>query len=74
VKLTTRLHLVPGSMRGAIHPLPQYTYMEWCSVKKSTEKTLPLPFTYKLYSYIIHSDLDTESPICLSESSTQPVN
>jgi hypothetical protein len=28
-------------MRGAITPLPQYAFMEWCSVKtKSTETTL----------------------------------
>jgi hypothetical protein len=33
VKLTTHLHLVPKSMSGAIHPLPQYTFMEWCLVK-----------------------------------------
>jgi len=34
VKLTTHLHPVPRSrMRGAIHPLPQYVFMTWCSVK-----------------------------------------
>jgi hypothetical protein len=27
-------------MRGAIHPLPQYAFMAWCSVKKSTGTTL----------------------------------
>jgi hypothetical protein len=43
VKLTTHLHLVPRSrMRGAIHPVPQYTFMAWYSVKKSTGTTLPL--------------------------------
>jgi hypothetical protein len=34
MKLTTHLHLVPKSrMRGAIPPLPQYAFMEWCSAK-----------------------------------------
>jgi len=33
VKLTTRLNLVPRSrMRGAIPPLLQYAFVEWCSV------------------------------------------
>jgi hypothetical protein len=27
-------------MRGAIHPLPQYAFMAWCSVKNSTGTTL----------------------------------
>jgi hypothetical protein len=27
-------------MRGAINPLPQYAFMAWCSVKKSTVTTL----------------------------------
>jgi hypothetical protein len=31
-------------MRGAIPPLPQYAFMEWCSVKKSTQTTLPLHY------------------------------
>jgi hypothetical protein len=36
-------HLVPRSrMRGAVPPLPQYTFTAWYSVK-STEATLPLP-------------------------------
>jgi hypothetical protein len=29
-------------MCGAIPPLPQYAFMVWCSVKKSTGATLPL--------------------------------
>jgi hypothetical protein len=29
-------------MLGAIHPLPQYAFMAWCSVKKITGTTLPL--------------------------------
>jgi len=34
VKLTTHLHLVPRlKMRGAIHALPQYSFMTWCLVK-----------------------------------------
>jgi hypothetical protein len=31
-------------MSGAKHPLPQYAFMARCSVKKSTEKTLPSTF------------------------------
>jgi len=36
---------VPRSrMRTAIPPLPQYTFMTWCSVKKKTQRQfLPLP-------------------------------
>jgi len=30
-------------MRGAIQPLPQNASMTWCSIKKTTRKTLPLP-------------------------------
>jgi len=29
---------VPRSMCGAIPPLPQYTYMAWCSVKKKDHR------------------------------------
>jgi hypothetical protein len=36
-------------MHGGIHSLPQYTFMAWCSVKKSTGTTLPLPFTIKVW-------------------------
>jgi hypothetical protein len=33
------LHLVPRSrMFGGIIPLPQYAFMEWCSVKQHTDK------------------------------------
>jgi len=47
VKLITHLHLAPRSrMRGAIHPLLQYASMDWCSVKKSTGTTLPLPLSF----------------------------
>jgi hypothetical protein len=39
-------------MSAAIHPLPQYAFMAWCSVKESTGTTLhlplPLPFTFRL--------------------------
>jgi hypothetical protein len=31
-------------MSAAIPPLPQYTFMVWCSVKKSTRATLSLPY------------------------------
>jgi hypothetical protein len=38
-------HLVLRSrMSGAIHPLPQYPFMAWCSVK-STGTALPLPLS-----------------------------
>jgi len=30
-------------MLGALPPLPRYAFMAWCSVKKSTGTTLPLP-------------------------------
>jgi hypothetical protein len=32
-------------MRGAIPPIPQYAFMAWCSVKKTTGITLPLLYT-----------------------------
>jgi hypothetical protein len=46
-KLTTQLNLVPRSrLCGSIHPLLQYVFMVWCSVKKkSTGTTLPFTFT-----------------------------
>jgi hypothetical protein len=31
-------------MSGAIPPLPQYAFMAWCSVIKSTRITLPFTF------------------------------
>jgi len=30
-------------VHGAVPPLHQYALMAWCSVKKSTGTTLPLP-------------------------------
>jgi len=42
MKLTTHIHLVPVSrMRGAIPPFRPYAFMAWCSVKMSSETTLP---------------------------------
>jgi hypothetical protein len=36
-------------MRGAIHPLPQYALMAWCSVKaKGQLYLLPLSYITKL--------------------------
>jgi virulence-associated protein VapD len=32
-------------MSGAIHPLPQYTFMGWCSVKKNAQGQLYFTFT-----------------------------
>jgi len=35
VQLTTHLHLEPRSrMSGAIPPLPQYVFIEWCLVRQ----------------------------------------
>jgi hypothetical protein len=34
-------------MSGAIHPLPQYVFVAWCSVK-STGATLPLPLNRRI--------------------------
>jgi hypothetical protein len=49
VKLTTNLHLVPRSrMRGAIPPLPQYTFMAWCLIKRR-DFTLKLPLRLTKY-------------------------
>jgi hypothetical protein len=44
-------HSPPSSAKvkesGSIPPLPQYAFMAWCSVKRSTGKTLPfLTFIY----------------------------
>jgi hypothetical protein len=45
VKLTTHIHLAPRSKNAwAIHLLPQYSFMAWCSVKKITGTTLLLYF------------------------------
>jgi hypothetical protein len=45
VKLTTHLHLVLRSrMCGAIPPLPQYTFIAWCSIKAHGQfDLLPYP-------------------------------
>jgi len=49
VKLTTHLHFVSRSrMRGAIPPLPQYTFMACCSVIKYTDN---FAFTYVYLTY-----------------------
>jgi hypothetical protein len=37
-------------MRGAIHPLPQYAFMAWCSVKKMNKDNFT--FTLKKYNLI----------------------
>jgi hypothetical protein len=55
VKLTTHLHLVLRSrMRGAIPPLPQYAFMEWCSVKAQGQLYL-----YLLPSCVLTLKLNT---------------
>jgi hypothetical protein len=33
-------------MRGSIPSFPQYAFMVWCSAKKITGATLPLPLTF----------------------------
>jgi hypothetical protein len=33
-------------MGGAVPPLPQYAFMAWCSIRRSTGTTLPLPDMY----------------------------
>jgi hypothetical protein len=43
-------------MSGAIPPIPQYEFMAWCSVKKSTGTTLHLPFTFM--SFILNWSVD----------------
>jgi hypothetical protein len=48
MKLTTHLHLVPRSMRGAIPPLPQYVFIAWCLVKHKDNF-----FTFHLPRYLI---------------------
>jgi hypothetical protein len=43
VKLSTYLHRVPRSKNAwSYTSTPQYAFMAWCSVKKSTGTTLPL--------------------------------
>jgi hypothetical protein len=53
VKLTTHLHLALMSrMHGAIHPLPKYAFMAWCSVKHRDSFNL-------VYFYLTSSHYDT---------------
>jgi hypothetical protein len=53
VKQTIHLHLVPWSvMSGVIHPLPQYAFMAWCSVKRTG---ITLPLTYYDTWYLAHN-------------------
>jgi hypothetical protein len=40
-------------MNGDIYPFPQYAFIAWCSVKRSTGTTLPLPLPL-LYLYPIN--------------------
>jgi hypothetical protein len=45
-------------MSGAIHPLPQYAFMAWCSVKKA-QGQLYLYLLYKRLTEIIeHNDIN----------------
>jgi len=62
VKLTTHLHLVPGSRKsGAIPPLPQYVFMAWCSVKaqglNATCSTHYHPWCNYLNNWIMNRNL-----------------
>jgi hypothetical protein len=56
VKLTTHLQLVPRSKNAwSYTSTPQYVFMAWCSVKKSTGTTLSLPFvTYYTTSNLLY--------------------
>jgi hypothetical protein len=38
-------------MSGSMPPLPQYAFMAWCSVKKSTGTPLPLPIVWAAENY-----------------------
>jgi hypothetical protein len=40
-------------MSGGIHPLSQYAFMEWCSVKRSTGTTLTLPLMVMETNFLI---------------------
>jgi len=63
MKLITHLHLMPRSKNAwIIIPLPQHTFMAWCSVKKkkkSTWTTLPynMYFTQNLWILIIFQNV-----------------
>jgi hypothetical protein len=39
-------------MSAAIPPLPQYAFMAWCLVEKSTGTTLPLPLNVKVVTLL----------------------
>jgi hypothetical protein len=39
-------------MSGAMSAFPQYAFIAWCSVKRSTGTSLPLPFHYHINSVI----------------------
>jgi len=52
----THLHLVPRlRMCEVIPPLPQYSFMVWCSVKKNAQEQLYLYLHLYLYLYYVHS-------------------
>jgi hypothetical protein len=40
-------------MNGAIPPLPQYAFMAWCSVKRSTGTTLPMKSLSGLTGHVV---------------------
>jgi hypothetical protein len=40
-------------MGGAIHPLPQYAFMAWCSVKRSTAQL------YLYSNFVVHVTKET---------------
>jgi len=53
VKLSTDLHLVPGSKNAWSYTFtPQYAFMAWCAVKRSTGTTSsspsPLPYVSRI--------------------------
>jgi len=68
VKLTHHLNLVPMSMHGAIRPLPQYSFMAWCSLYIKTHRD---NFTFSPFTVIesgIPMELDRPIKMCLNET------
>jgi hypothetical protein len=68
-------------MRGAMPPLPQYAFMAWCSVKKSTGTALPLPLSYGpsylesvfLTSCKVNKIMEIFKLACKKDQSCEPV-
>jgi hypothetical protein len=50
-------------MGGAVPPLPQYAFMAWCSVRGSTETTLP----FYLYKWVKSAAFDNPFTLVVHE-------